>query len=122
MQVPLHVAYEGGLTPSPSLQNRIEQEANKLERYSHRITACHVAVIGRSKKRRQGDLYGVRLRLVAPGRPDVVVDRNPDADHAHEDAFVAIRDAFNAARRRLQDQERRLAGQVKRHETRSPVI
>jgi len=43
-------------------------------------------------------------------------DRNPPADHAHEDAFVTVRDAFNAARRRLQDRRRRVQGQVKRHD------
>jgi cold shock CspA family protein/ribosome-associated translation inhibitor RaiA len=116
MQVPLSVAYEGGLTSTPALQARIEQEANKLERFSDRITACHVAVIGRSGKRRHGDLFQVRIRITAPGRADIVVDRNPSADHAHEDPYVAIRDAFNAARRRLQDHTRRLEGRAKHHE------
>ena len=113
MQIPLKIAFEGGLAPSEALRQRIEREAQKLERFSDRITACRVAVVGRSGRHRQGDLYGVRLTLAMPGRADVVVNRNPPADHAHEDAYVAVRDAFNAARRRLQDHERRFAGQVK---------
>jgi len=116
MQVPLDVAYEGGLEASPSLQARVEREAAKLERFSDRITACHVALIGRSGKRRHGDLFQVRLRLTLPGRADIIVDRNPSADHAHEDPYVAIRDAFGAARRRLQDHARRFSGAVKHHE------
>lgn len=116
MQVPLSVAYEGGLESTPALEARVEQEASKLERFSSRITACHVALIGRSGRRRHGDLFQVRIRISAPGRGDIVVDRNPGADHAHEDPYVAIRDAFNAARRRLQDHERRADGKVKRHE------
>jgi cold shock CspA family protein/ribosome-associated translation inhibitor RaiA len=116
MQVPLSVAYEGGLESTPSLQARIEHEAAKLERLSDRITACHVAVIGRSGNRRHGDLFQVRIRISAPGRADIVVDRNPDADHAHEDVLVAIRDAFSAARRQLQDHERRFEGRPKHHE------
>ena len=115
MQVPLDISYEG-LKGAPSLQARIEREANKLERFSDRITACHVALIGRSGKRRHGDLFQVRIRISSPGRADIVVDRNPSADHAHEDPYVAIRDAFNAARRRLQDHERRFEGKVKFHE------
>jgi cold shock CspA family protein len=75
-----------------------------------------VAVIGRSGRRRHGDLFAVRLRITRPGQGEVLIDRNPDEDHAHEDVYVAIRDAFNAARRRLQDNARRLGGQVKRHE------
>lgn len=116
MQIPLAITYENGLESSPSLQARIEREAAKLERFSDRITACHVAVVGRSGNRRHGDLFKVRLRLTVPGRVDIVVDRNPDADHAHEDPYVAIRDAFNAARRRLQDHVRRFEGRVKHHE------
>ena len=115
MQVPIHIAFEG-VEGSDSLRRRIEREAAKLERFSSRITACHVALIGRSGNRRHGDLFKVRLRINSPGRPDVVVDRNPDEDHAHEDPYVAIRDAFAAARRRLQDHERRLDGAVKVHE------
>jgi len=116
MQVPLDVAYENGLEPSASLQTRIEREAAKLERFSDRITACHVALVGRSGKRRHGDLFRVRLRLTVPGRADIIVDRNPDADHAHEDPYVAVRDAFSAARRRLQDHVRRFSGAAKHHE------
>jgi ribosome-associated translation inhibitor RaiA len=97
MQVPLDIAFEG-LEASAALRERIEKEAAKLERFSSRITACHVALLGRSGRRRQGDLYQVRVRITAPGRADVVVDRNPSLDHAHEDPHVAIRDAFDAAR------------------------
>ena len=116
MQVPLKIAFEGGLTATDALRARIEREAAKLERFAARMTACRVAVIGRSGRHHHGDLYQVRIQIVMPGRDDIVVDRNPSADHAHEDAYVAIRDAFNAAKRRLQDHERRFAGRVKVHE------
>jgi cold shock CspA family protein/ribosome-associated translation inhibitor RaiA len=116
MQIPLKIAFEGGLTPSEALRQRIEREAAKLERFSDRITACRVAVIGRSGRHQQGGLYKVRIQIVMPGRDDVMIDRNPEEDHAHEDPYVAVRDAFNAARRRLQDHERRFEGRVKSHE------
>lgn len=115
MQIPLKIAFEGGLTGSDALRSRIERESARLERFSDRITACRVVVRGRSGRHRQGGLYDVRIHIVLPGHEDIVVDRNPPADHAHEDPFVSIRDAFNAARRRLQDHERREAGQVKSH-------
>lgn len=116
MQIPLRITFEGGLTASDALRARIEREAARLERFSDRITACRVAIVGRSGHHRHGDLYGVRLTLTLPGRDDVIVNRNPPADHAHEDPYVAVRDAFAAARRRLQDHERRFSGQPKRHE------
>ncbi len=116
MQIPVQVTFEGGLETSEALRARIEREAAKLERFHDRITSCRVAVIGRGHRRQQGDLYAVRLQITGPGGADVVIDRNPPADHAHEDAFVTVRDAFAAARRRLQDRRRRIAGQVKVHE------
>lgn len=116
MQIPLQITFEGGLEASDALRARIEREAAKLERFHDRITSCRVAVIGRGHRRHQGDLYSVRLQITGPGAADVVVDRNPPADHAHEDAFVTVRDAFAAARRRLQDRHRKLRGYVKTHE------
>jgi cold shock CspA family protein/ribosome-associated translation inhibitor RaiA len=115
MQIPLQITFEGGLEASDALRERIEREAAKLERFDDRITSCRVAVIGRPGRRRQGDLYAVRVQITGPGEADVVVDRNPPLDHAHEDAFVAVRDAFGAARRKLQDRRRRMQGQVKTH-------
>ena len=117
MQIPLKIAFEGDLTANDALRERIEREASKLEQFADRITACRVAVIGRSGHHHQGGLYQVRIHIVVPGRKDIVIDRNPSADHAHEDAYVAVRDAFNAARRRLQEHERRFAGQIKAHGT-----
>lgn len=116
MPIPLEIVFEGGLEPSEALKARIEREAAKLGRFTDRIASCRVAVIGKSGRRRHGDLYQVRVQITGPGEPDVFVDRNPSDDHAHEDAYVAVRDAFDAARRRLQDRRRRLQGKVKTHE------
>ncbi|HEX5380047.1 MAG TPA: HPF/RaiA family ribosome-associated protein [Phenylobacterium sp.] len=116
MQIPLQITFEGGLEASDALQQRIEREAEKLERFHDRIISCRVAVIGRPGRRRHGDLYAVHLQITTPAEGDVVIDRNPPADHSHEDAFVTVRDAFAAARRRLQDRRRRMQGQVKVHE------
>jgi len=116
MQIPLQVTFEGGLETSEALRARIEREAEKLERFHDRITSCRVAVIGRGGRRRHGDLYAIRLQITTPGDGDVMIDRNPPADHAHEDAFVAVRDAFAAARRQLQDHRRKDQGYVKSHE------
>jgi cold shock CspA family protein len=117
MQIPLKVAFEDGVEPSEALVARIEREATKLEQFSRQIIGCRVTVGKLSARHRQGDLFQVRLQLILPGGAQVVADHNPAADHAHEDAFVAVRDAFAAARRRLQDWERRSSGQVKVHET-----
>ena len=116
MPIPLEVTFENGLASSDALLRRISKEAEKLEKFHGRIVSCRVAVKGRSHRRKHGDLFDVRLQISTPGGRDIVIDRNPPSDHAHEDAYVAIRDAFNAARRRLQDRHRRQEGKTKVHE------
>ncbi len=115
MQIPLKMTFEGGLTASEALCARIEHEVEKLGRLTDQITACRVCVVGRGGRHRHGELYGVKLTLAVSGRGDMVVTRNPPADHAHEDVYVAIRDTFDAARRRLQSDRRRFTGRRKSH-------
>lgn len=114
MTIPLQISFSG-LASSSALRARIEREAQKLGKFQDRIVGCQVTVTGRSGRRRHGGLFAVRLQISMPGARDIVVDRNPPEDHAHEDAYVAVRDVFNAARRRLQDQHRRMEGKVKLH-------
>jgi len=90
-----------------------------LERFSRRITGCHVVVAQPHRHHRAGRLYAVRIDLVVPGG-EIVVNRDQHLDHAHEDVFVALRDAFAAARRRLEDHVRRMRGDEKRHATPAP--
>lgn len=90
----------------------------ELERYSNRITGCHVVVAQPHRHHRAGRLYSVRVDLVVPGG-EIVVNRDHHLDRAHEDVFVALRDAFAAARRRLEDHARRLRGAEKAHVARA---
>jgi cold shock CspA family protein len=115
MPIPLRITCSG-VVAGQALRSRIHREAEKLDRFARQILACRVIVTGASHRHHQGNLYAVRLQISIPHGQDIVVDRNPDSDHAHEDPYVAVRDAFNAARRRLQDRERRLEGKVKTHE------
>jgi len=89
----------------------------QLERYSDRITGCHVVVAQPHRRHREGRLYSVRIDMLVPGG-EIVVNREHHLDHAHEDALVALRDAFLAARRQLEDHVRRLRGAEKRHAAR----
>ena len=90
----------------------------ELERYSDRITGCHVVVAQPHRHHRGGNLYSVRVDLVVPGS-EIIVNREHHRDHAHEDVFVALRDAFLAARRQLEDHARRMRGAEKAHTPRA---
>ena len=88
------------MDPSPAVEERIRQKAEKLERFHDRIVGCTVVVEAPHRHHHKGKLYNVRVDISVPGK-DVVVDRAKPIDHAHEDVYVAVRDAFDAAVRRL---------------------
>jgi len=114
MALPLQISFRN-MDRSEALEREIAERAEKLERFSDRIMGCRVLVETRHRHQ-QGNLYHVRVDLALPG-DDIIVDREADLDHSHEDVYVAVRDAFDAARRRCEDQVRRRDQRVKAHES-----
>jgi ribosome-associated translation inhibitor RaiA len=113
MQIPLQISFDG-MDPSPALEVRIREKADKLERLYDRIVSCSVVVVAPHRHHHKGKLYSVRIDLSVPGH-DIHVGRAGPENHAHEDVYVALRDAFNAAGRLLEDHVRRMRGDVKTH-------
>jgi len=113
MQTAAQVSFDD-LPVDEAVRDAALEHVAELERFSHRITGCHVVVAQPHRHHREGRLYSVRIDLVVPGG-EIVVNRDQHLDHAHEDVFVALRDAFAAARRRLEDHVRRMRGEEKRH-------
>jgi ribosome-associated translation inhibitor RaiA len=105
MQIPVHVAFHN-LDRSDAVDAAVRAEAEKLEKFFDRITACRVAVEAPHRGQHKGKLYRVRVDLVVPGA-ELTTARSPSAHTAHADIHVAVRDAFQAARRQLQDHARR---------------
>ena len=108
MQVELLITFRG-MAPSEAVTAKIRERVAKLERFHDRIMACHVVVEAPHRHKHKGKIYAVRIDLTVPGG-EIVVNREPGADHAHEDVYVAIRDAFDALRRRLEDYVRKHGG------------
>ena len=100
---------------SEALADRIRSRIAELEQFHPRITSCRVVVEKGHRRHHKGNVFGIRLVLRVPGR-EIVITRDPEADHAHEDAHVAVRDAFDAARRQLEDYVRSQRGDIKHHE------
>ena len=113
MQLPLQITFRH-MDPSPALEARIRHRAEELDQFFDRIMACRVVVECGSRRHQQGNLFEVRIDLTVPGR-EIVVGRERGANHAHEDAHVAVRDAFDATRRVLEDHARHSRGEVKLH-------
>lgn len=104
------------LDPSPALMARIEERATRLDRHHPGIVGCRVMVECHHRHQHKGKLYQVRIDVTVPGA-ELAVSRNPEGDHAHEDAYVAIRDAFDAMERRLESRQARRRGEVKNHDS-----
>lgn len=113
MQLPLQITFRH-MEPSPALEARIRQRAEELDQFFDRIIACRVVVECANRRHQQGNLFEVHIDLTLPGR-EIVVGRDSGANHAHEDAHVAVRDAFDSARRLLEDHARRSRGDAKSH-------
>ena len=114
METPLEVSFRN-MDRSDAVEARVREKTEKLEQFFDRITSCRVTIEAINRQHTKGNLYQVHIEIGVPGK-QVMVDRNPGKNHAHEDIYVAVRDAFNAARRRLEDHSRRKAGRVKTHE------
>ena len=114
MTFPIQVSFQQ-MEPSPALRERIRELATRLERFSPSILRCRVRVERPAQHKQQGGLYDIRIDIAVPD-DEIVVRHSHAADHAHENAYVALRDAFNAARRQLEDYERRRRGEIKRRD------
>lgn len=100
---------------SNAIEGHILEKIDKLNLFYDRIMGCRVVVEAPHRRHHKGKLYHVRVDMSVPGG-ELVVNREPSKDGAHEDVYVAIRDAFVAAERQLKDYVHRQRGEVKAHE------
>ena len=114
MQLPLQITMRG-MESSETMDQRIRELAQRLERFSAQIGRCHVVVEAPHRHGHQGHLYEVNIHITMPG-DTISVNREHRGQHSHEDVYVALRDAFRAARRQLEDYEREHRHDVKRHD------
>ncbi len=114
MPIPLQITFRN-LDPSAAVEKAVRRRAERLERFSDRITGCRVTIEAPHKHRHKGKLYDVRIDIRTP-KEEIAVTHAGLQNHAHEDVYVAIRDAFAAAVRILEDHMRKLRGATKTHE------
>jgi ribosomal subunit interface protein len=114
MKLPLQITFRN-TDRSEALEAHIRKKAEKLDQICDDIMSCRVMVEASHRHHHKGNLYHTRIDITVPEH-EIVVSRDPQDNHAHEDAYVAIRDAFDAARRQLEDYTRKRRGDVKTHE------
>jgi len=113
MQLPIQISFRD-MEPSEAIEAKIRERGAKLDRYYDRIMSCRVVVEAPHRRHHQGKLFHVRVDLTVPNG-ELVVSREPEDHHSHEDVYVAVRDAFDATQRRLADYARRQRGDIKIH-------
>ena len=113
MQAPVQITFRG-IPPSDAIEERIHEEAAKLERIHDNITACRVVMEAPHRNRTKGNLYHTAIYLTVPGG-DIEVTRDRNDDHSHEDAYVSIRDSFRDAARQLESHLEKRRHQIKTH-------
>ena len=111
MKIPLQITFRH-MDPSPALETRIRELADRFEKFSAQIMRVHVIVEPKPHHQHKGGLYDFHIDLTLPDA-EIAIRRAHPADHSHEDPYVALRDAFRAARRKLQDYERKHRQDVK---------
>ncbi len=116
MQVPVEITFQH-CEPSEEIRAAIAKQAQRLEKFSDRITSCRVVVSGPQTRHRRGDLFQIDLRIAMPQQKDVIVGKTHGDVAEHEHVLVAIREAFDAAVRKIEDAVRDMRGQAKMHGT-----
>jgi ribosomal subunit interface protein len=114
MEIPPQIRFRG-MDPSPAVEAAVRERIDRLARFHTRLTSCDVVIEALHRHGRKGKIYHVRVDISVPGR-QILVGREREENHAHEDVYVAIRDSFNAAQRQLEDVVREMSGhRVKPH-------
>ena len=90
---------------SGALEDRARKLGVRLERFSERITHCHMTLEGSGHGSNAGSRYLVKIDLDVPGA-QIHADSLHIDGAAHKDIYLALHDAFNSAKRQLQDLHR----------------
>ncbi|MBF2063097.1 MAG: ribosome-associated translation inhibitor RaiA [Calothrix sp. C42_A2020_038] len=101
MQIPLQITFHN-VQASASVEEKIKENVEKLERFYNRVINCRVTVDAPHRNQRKGNLYHVQIDLTVPNGK-IIVNHSPSDEASHADIYIAIRDAFENARRQLQD-------------------
>jgi ribosome-associated translation inhibitor RaiA len=90
---------------SGALEDRARKLGSRLERFSERITQCHMTLEGPGNRSDRRAPYLVKIDLIVPGA-QIHADSLHVDGAGHKDIYLALRDAFNNAKRQLQDLHR----------------
>jgi hypothetical protein len=89
------------LDRSGALEDRARTLGIRLNRFSERLTYCHMSLEGPGHRSTAAAPYVVKIDLIVPGAQIHADSLHVDGS-GHKDIYLALRDAFNNAKRQLQ--------------------
>lgn len=111
----LTIAFHG-LDHSSAVEERVREEARKLDKIFDRIIGGTVRIEAPHRHQSHNMRYEVNIQIEMPGKGEIVVSHAPGKSEDHEDLFKTIHQAFNAARRQLKERVEKMRGNVKNHD------
>ena len=108
MEIPVQITFRD-IPHSMAIEEKVQEYADRLDRLFDRIIRCRVVVEAPHRHHHKGKIYHVTIDLKVPGN-EIVVSKDGQENHKHEDVYVAIHDAFQVAERQLEDYIRKMRG------------
>ncbi|MCF8086252.1 MAG: HPF/RaiA family ribosome-associated protein [Desulfohalobiaceae bacterium] len=114
MQIPMEISYKH-VSKSDWIDDFINKQAEKLERYTKDIISCRVAVEMDHKSRTRGNPFYVRVEVSLPGKKRLVTSSEPlkAGEDTQQELRNVIRDAFRSMEKRLKKTQAERKHQVK---------
>jgi ribosome-associated translation inhibitor RaiA len=114
MQSPLEITFHG-VERSDAVEARAREKFKRIEQHFERITHARIVIEAPQRRTPVPKFFHIRIDIAIPGQKSIIVNHEPDADHAHTDIMLALRDAFASAQRQVDELSDRLDKKA-RHE------
>jgi ribosomal subunit interface protein len=113
MQVPLKISFHN-MDSSESIEARVRERVDRLERVSQEIVSCRVAIEAPHKQPHRSTV-GITIDINVPGKT-IVVKREFRHHESHDDAYKVIGVAFDVAERQVEHHREMARREVKSHD------
>ena len=88
MILPVQTTFRN-MDASAAVAARVQEEADKLDKYFDRITSCRVIVEAPHRHHRRGEPFHIRIELGVPGK-ELVVTHVPTLEHEDKESGTSI--------------------------------
>jgi len=102
MQSPLEITFHG-VERSESVEARVREKFKRIEAHFEGITHARVVIDAPQRRTPLPKFFHVSIDIGIPGHKPILVNHQPEAEHAHTDVMLALRDAFAAAQRQVNE-------------------